>query len=77
MIRNNRLLPIGGHRFVAFIGPTCSIIVLIFASTILYFLINSLHVAIILNKSFPTDFHAMFLTFIEFAMINASLILWV
>jgi hypothetical protein len=34
-------------------------------------------VAIILNKSLPRDFYAMFLTFIEFATIIASLILWV
>jgi hypothetical protein len=36
-----------------------------------------INVAKIVNKSLPTDFYAMFLTFIEFAMIIASLILWV
>ncbi len=35
------------------------------------------NVSIILNKSLPKDFYAMVLTFIEFATIIASLILWV
>jgi hypothetical protein len=36
-----------------------------------------INIAIILNKSLPQDFYSMFLTFIEFATIIASLILWV
>jgi hypothetical protein len=35
------------------------------------------NVSIILNKSFPKDFYALVLTFIEFGTIIASLILWV
>ncbi len=35
------------------------------------------NVSIILIKSLPKDFYAMFLPFIEFAKIIASLILWV
>ncbi len=36
-----------------------------------------IYVAIIVNKSLPKGFYAMFLTFIEFLTIIASLMLWV
>ncbi len=61
--------------------------VLIFDNCIVLCLPNSIffdkfiglkiNVAIILNKSLPTDFYAMLLTFLELATIIASLILWV
>ncbi len=41
------------------------------------FIALKINVSIVLNKSLPKDFYAMFLTFIEFAMIIVSLILWV
>jgi hypothetical protein len=36
-----------------------------------------INIAIILNKSLPQDFYAMFLTVLEIATIIASLIVWV
>ncbi len=63
--------------FVTNLFDNC--IVLCLSYTIFFdkFIGLKINAAIILNKSLPEDFYVMFLTFIEFPTIIASLILWV
>jgi len=73
------------YRFIAFIGlifvtnlfDKCIILCLPYSIFFDKFIGLKINVAIILNKSLTKDFYAMVLTFIEFATIIASLILWV
>ncbi len=90
MIRNNLLLPIGGHRllekyslllsvliFVTNLFDNCIVLCLPYSIFFDKFIGLKFNLAKFLNKSLPTDFYAMFLTLIEFVMIISSLILWV
>ncbi len=72
-------------QFVAFIGRIFvtnlfnKCIVLCRSYSIFFdkFIALKIKVSMILNKSLPKDFYAIFLTFLEFATIIVSLILWV
>jgi hypothetical protein len=63
--------------FVTKLFDKCIVLCLSYSIFFDKFIALKINVSIILNKSFSKDFYAMFLTFIEFATIIASLILWV
>ncbi len=63
--------------FVTNLLDNCIVLCLSYSIFFDNFIGKKIHVAIILNKTLPKGFYAMFSTFIEFPTIITSLLLWV
>jgi hypothetical protein len=72
-----RFVALIGRNFVTNVFDKCIVLCRSYSIFFDKFIAVKINVSIILNKSLSKDFYAMLLTFIEFATIIASLILWV